>query len=56
MAPYEKQMLERVAETMTSTVQVRFTELKSGKLVYEGTGGNGCLEVQGNLSFIADNV
>ncbi len=56
MAPYEKQMLERVAETMTSTVEVRFSELSSGALVYEGTGQNGCLEVQGNLSFIADNV
>lgn len=56
MAPYEKQMLERVAETMTSTVQVRFTERKSGNLIYEGTGENGCLEVQGELDFIADNV
>lgn len=56
MAPYDKQMLERVAETMTSTVDVRFTELKSGALIYEGSGSNGCLEVQGNLSFIADNV
>lgn len=56
MAPYEKQMLERVAETMTSTVRVRFTELKSGDLIYEGAGANGCLEVQGNLSFVADNA
>lgn len=56
MAPYEKQMLERVAETMTSTVEVRFSELGSGELVYEGTGQNGCLEVQGNLQFIADNL
>ena len=56
MAPYEKQMLERVAETMTSTVEVRLTELKSGNLIYEGTGQNGCLEVQGNLGFIADNA
>ncbi len=56
MAPYEKQMLERVAETMTSTVDVRFSELGSGALVYAGTGQNGCLEVQGNLQFIADNL
>lgn len=56
MAPYEKQMLERVAETMTSTVAVRFTEVASGALVFEGTGRNGCLEVQGNLSFVTNNT
>jgi tocopherol cyclase len=56
MAPYDKQMLERVAETMTSTVQVRLSLLKGEKLIYEGTGRNGCLEVQGNVSFIADNA
>lgn len=56
MAPYEKQMLERVAETMTSTVEVRLSELTSNRLLYEGIGNNGCLEVQGNIGFIADKL
>ena len=56
MAPYEKQMLERVAETMTSKTAVKFSDLKSGACIYEGTGTNACLEVQGNISFIADNT
>jgi hypothetical protein len=49
-APYENQMLERVAETMTSTVEVRFTRLADGQVLYEGHGDHGCLEVQGDLS------
>jgi len=53
MAPYEKQMLERVAETMTSTVKVKLT--KGNDLIYEGTGIHGCLETQGNLPAIVDS-
>lgn len=47
-APYERQMLERVAETMRSEVSVCFSERKRG-VVYEGVGTHGGLEAQGNL-------
>ncbi len=50
-APYEKQMTERVSETMRSQLRVRFTDKRRG-LIYEGTGRNGALEAQGNLSSI----
>jgi hypothetical protein len=50
-APYERQMLERVAETMRSEVRVRFSR-RGGKVLYEGVGRHGCLEAQGNLRAI----
>lgn len=52
-APYERQMLERVAETMTSVVDLRFSSL-AGEVLYTGTGRNACLEIQGNLTKILD--
>lgn len=52
LAPYEGQMLERVAETMTSEIELRFLE-RSGEVVYEGTGRSACLEAQGALDRIA---
>ena len=51
-APYEGEMLERVAETMTSKVQVKLSERKSGRLIYEDTGKGACLELQGKLEDI----
>jgi len=51
MAPYAGQMLERVAETMTSEVDVRFSEIDGGVL-YEGTGNSACLEAAGELDRI----
>ncbi|MEP5764173.1 MAG: tocopherol cyclase family protein [Halieaceae bacterium] len=51
-APYEKQMLERVAETMTSRVEVRLQDIAGGKTLFEGCGEHGCLEVQGDLDAI----
>ena len=51
-APYEKQMVERVAETMTSKVELRFESIASGKSIFEGCGEHGCLEVQGELEHI----
>ncbi|MFA6241664.1 MAG: tocopherol cyclase family protein [Candidatus Hydrogenedentales bacterium] len=53
MAPYERQMLERVAETMTSIIRLRFTTL-NGEERYSGTGRNACLEIQGNLEKVLD--
>ncbi len=50
-APYETQMLERVAETMRSEVCVRFSDKKRGK-IYEGVGRHAALEAQGNLNAI----
>lgn len=54
MAPYEGKMRERVAETMDSTIEVRFSTL-AGTDLYVGTGRNACLEVQGDLPAFVDD-
>lgn len=48
-APYEKQMIARVAETMTSEIDVRLTRLEDETVIFEGRGVNACLEAQGDL-------
>jgi len=53
-APYEKQMIERVAECMTSDVELRATALDDRRTLFEGQGHNSCLEVQGDLDEILD--
>jgi hypothetical protein len=53
-APYENAMIERVAETMTSEIDVRLSSLAGGRLLYEGRGHHACLETQGDLAFILD--
>lgn len=53
-APYEKQMLERVAETMTSKIDVELTEIKTNRRLFSGTGTTGCLEINGKLEEILD--
>ena len=50
-APYEKRMLERVAETMNSSIDVRLQRV-GGRPVFEGRGVHGCLEIQGDLDAI----
>jgi hypothetical protein len=56
MAPYERRMLERVAETMTSEIELRLLarEADGERLVFEGTGRHACLEAQGDLDQILD--
>lgn len=51
-APYEKQMIERVAETMTSRVDLRLQRIVNGETLFEGSGEHSCLEVQGDLEVI----
>lgn len=51
-APYDKQMVERVAETMNSTIELRFEKVDGGEILFEGQGEHGCLEVQGDLDTI----
>ncbi len=53
-APYEDQMIARVAETMASEVDVRLVALGSRATVFEGRGVNACLEAQGELERILD--
>lgn len=55
-APYEHDMLERVAETMTSRIELKFTRLADNAVVFEGTGRSACLETQGRLDLICDDV
>ena len=51
-APYDKQMVERVAETMNSEIEVRFERAGAGDVLFEGLGDLGCLEVQGDIDAI----
>lgn len=53
-APYEKQMIERVAETMTSEAHVRLVRLADETAVFEGRGTSACLEAQGDLDRVLD--
>jgi hypothetical protein len=53
-APYEQQMVERVAEAMNSEIQVHFARVRDGEVLFEGTGSHGCLEVQGDLSGVLE--
>ena len=53
-APYDAQMIERVAETMTSEVAVRLSRLHDDEAIFEGVGRHGCLEVQGDLERVLD--
>jgi hypothetical protein len=54
-APYGHRMIERVAETMTSEVELRFSSLGTNTTLYEGRGRHACLEVQGELPTILDD-
>lgn len=54
-APYERQMLERVAESMTSSIEVCFRRVSSRSPIFEGRGEHGCLEVQGDIGGILYN-
>jgi hypothetical protein len=51
-APYDKRMVERVAETMTSQIDICLQRLADDSILYQGSGGHGCLEVQGDLDAI----
>lgn len=55
-APYEKQMVERVAETMNSTIDLCFERIKGGEILFEGRGEHSCLEVQGDIDAIAHDA
>jgi hypothetical protein len=54
-APYGHRMIERVAETMTSEVELRLSALGTNTTLYEGRGRHACLEVQGDLPAILDD-
>ena len=55
-APYGQQMVERVAESMDSTVDVRLETLAGGNALFEGRGRHCCLEVQGDLDAVLDRT
>ena len=46
------EMIERVAETMTSEIELRFSTLTGDETVFQGRGGNACLETQGELAAV----
>lgn len=49
LAPIRTEMHKRVDETMQSQVDVRFYNINTGKVLFEGTGRNAGLEVHGDL-------
>jgi hypothetical protein len=51
-APYDKQMTERVAESMTSQIDIKLENGGQSEVIFEGSGRHGCLEVQGDLDAI----
>ncbi len=53
--PYEKQMLERVSESLDAEIEINFSE-KSGKTIFEGIGIHAGLDVNGKLEEIADEI
>ena len=55
-APYDHDMIERVAETMTSRIDLKFSRLSDGQVLFEGTGRSACLETQGRLELICDDI
>jgi hypothetical protein len=48
-------MIERVAETMSSEVELRFSLRTTDETLYQGRGHQACLEVQGDLFAIHDD-
>ncbi len=53
-APYRIDMLRRVTESLTATIVVRLTELKSERIMFEGTGRHAGLEINGEIQQIVD--
>ena len=53
-APYRSDMLQRVTESLTATIVVRLIELKSGRVMFEGTGRHAGLEINGEIQQIVD--
>ncbi|MEL6822328.1 MAG: tocopherol cyclase family protein [Calditrichota bacterium] len=55
-APYENEMIERVSESLSSVAEVKFTERKSGAVIFEEKGKPAALEVHGRLKEIVDKM
>jgi tocopherol cyclase len=53
-APYRSEMLQRVTESLTATIAVKLIELKSGRVIFEGTGRHAGLEINGEIQQILD--
>ena len=49
-APTTAEMGRRIAETLSATVAVRLSELRTGSTVYEGVGRHAGLEIVGDLA------
>ena len=54
-APYERKMIERVAESMTSDVYVRLQSTSDERTLFEGSGEHGCVELQGDIDAILES-
>ena len=55
-APYESEMIERVSESLSSIAEVKFSERKSGVVIFEEKGKPAALEVHGRLEEIVDSM
>lgn len=52
LGPERENMHMRVDETLKSVIQAQLTDVRSGRVIFEGTGRNAALEVVGDLSMI----
>jgi hypothetical protein len=53
-APYERRMIERAAETMSSEIDLRLSAIDRGAAVYQGRGHHACLEARGDPVAVLD--
>jgi hypothetical protein len=53
-APYRRDMLQRVTESLTAAITVKLVELGSGRVMFEGTGRHAGLEINGAIQQIVD--
>jgi tocopherol cyclase len=53
-APYRSDMLQRVTESLTATIAVKLSELKSERVLFEGLGRHAGLEINGEIQQIVD--
>ena len=51
-SPISGIMEGRISESMTSELELKLTDLRSGKTIYEDTGRNVALEVAGEIQEI----
>jgi tocopherol cyclase len=53
-APYRTEMLQRITESLTATIEVRLIDRRSGREIFSGPGRHAGLEINGEIKQILD--